>query len=125
MEDDLHELPFWRVAHFVWLIAWGWEIHMGMVDPNIYQTACLKKAFIPPIVLSIYILLSHDDSYLASLHAWEGQYGDSLMRQHLIPWRSSSYVDATVGGGETLQFYPCSCLRTSNIWEGRTVIFQN
>ena len=25
----------------------------------------------------------------------------------------------------TPQFYPCSCLRTSNIWEGRTVIFQN
>ena len=24
---------------------------------------------------------------------------------------------------EVLQFYPCSCLRISNIWEGRTVVF--
>jgi len=24
---------------------------------------------------------------------------------------------------KALHFYPCSCLRTSNIWEGRIVIF--
>ena len=34
VEDDLYELPFWRVAHFVWIIAWGWRFHMGMIVPN-------------------------------------------------------------------------------------------
>ena len=90
MEEDFQGLSCWEVTHFVWMIAWGWDIHMGMVDPNIYQTSCLIKAFIPPIVSSIDTLLSHDDSYLgcspkASLHTWEGQLGDALMRQHLDP----------------------------------------
>ena len=66
VEEDFQEFPCWEVTHFVWMIAWGWELHMGMVDPNSYQTSCLNK----------------------------------------VP-----------------QFYLCSFLRTSNIWEGRTVIF--
>ena len=70
------------------------------------------------------------DSYLgcspkASLHTWEGQLGDVLMRQHLDPWRILSYEDDTGEEEEALQFYPCIFLRTSNILEGRTVIFQN
>ena len=36
VEEDFQELPCWEVTHFVWMIAWGWEIHMGMVDPNLY-----------------------------------------------------------------------------------------
>ena len=76
------------------------------------------------------VLIFHDDSYLglspkASLHTWEEKFGDVLMRQHLVPWRNLSYEDATGGGEETSQLYPCIFLRTSNIWEGRTVIFLN
>ena len=75
-------------------------------------------------------LLLHDDSYLgcspkASLHTWEGQLGDVLMKQHLDPWRILSYEDAIGGEEEVLQFYLRGFLRTRNIWEGRTVIFQN
>ena len=130
VEDIFHELPFWRVAHFVWIIAWGWEIHMGMIVPNISQITCLKKASRQHIVASMGVLLLHDDNYLgwspkANLHTWEGQLGDVLMRQHLVPWRILLYEDATGRGEKALQFYPCSCLRTSNIWEGRTVIFLN
>ena len=29
VEDDFQELPCWEVTHFVWMIAWGWRIHMG------------------------------------------------------------------------------------------------
>ena len=36
MEEDFQELPCWDVTHFVWMISWGWELHMGMVDPNSY-----------------------------------------------------------------------------------------
>ena len=125
MEENFKELTCWEVTHFVWMIAWGWRIHMGMMVPTTFQIPFLKGTSRQHLIASLSTLLIHDDSNLASLHAWEGQYGDSLMKQHLIPWRSSSYGDATVGGGETLQFYPCSCLKTSNIWEGRTVIFQN
>ena len=124
VEEDFQEFPCWEVTHFVWMIAWGWRIHMGMMVPNEFQIPCLKGTSRQHLIASLSTLLSHDDSPLASLHAWEGKFGDSLMRQHLIPWRSLSYVDATVGGRDASQFYPCSFLRTSNIWEGRTVIFQ-
>ena len=82
------------------MLGGGWEIHMGMVDPNIYQTSCLKKAFRPTNFSSIDTLLSHDDRYLgcspkASLHTWEEKLGDVLMRQHLDPWRILSNEDAT------------------------------
>ena len=36
VEETFHELPFWRVAHFVWMIAWGWRIHTGMMIPNTF-----------------------------------------------------------------------------------------
>ena len=72
---------------------------MGMIDPNVYQTSCLKEAFRQPIIASIDFFLIHDANYLgcspkASLHTWEGQLGDVLMRQHLDPWRILSYEDA-------------------------------
>ena len=71
----------------------------------------------------------HDDSYLgctpkSSLHAWGGQLGDILMRQNIDPWRILSYEDSTGEEEGAIQLYACSGLRTSNIWEGRTVIFQ-
>ena len=64
VEEDFQELPCWEVTHFVWMIAWGWEIYMGMIDPNLYQTSFLEKEFRQPIVASMDILLLHDDSYL-------------------------------------------------------------
>ena len=36
VEDDLYELPFWRVTPFVRLIDWGRRIHMGMLFPNTF-----------------------------------------------------------------------------------------
>ena len=130
MEENFHELPLWRVDHFVWMIAWGWEIHMGMIVSKIYQISFLKKASRPHIVASMDIPLVHDESHLdfspkAYLYTWEEQLGDLLMRQHLVHWRSLSHKDATRGRGEALQFYPCSFLRTNNNWEVRSVIFLN
>ena len=76
------------------------------------------------------IPLVHDVSHLDSLpkaylYTWEEKLEDILMREHLVLWGNVSYEDAAGGRGEALQFYPYSCLRTSNIWEGRTVIFLN
>ena len=98
---------------------------MGMIVPNTFLIPFPKGTFGHNLISFLSTLLVHDDIYLANLHAWKGQYGYLLMRRHLDIWRRISYVDATAGGGENYQFYPCSCLRTSNIWEGRTVIFQN
>ena len=75
---------------------------MGRMFPNTLQTPCLERTSRQHLIASLSTLLTHDDSHLASLHAWEEQFGDSLMRQHLIPWRSTSYVDATVGGRENI-----------------------
>ena len=71
---------------------------MGMMFPNTFQIPYLKGTSRKHLISFLSTLFFHDDSYLASLHAWEGKYGDSLMRQHLFLWISSSYVDATVGG---------------------------
>ena len=34
VEDSFQELPSWEVAHFVWMIAWGWRIHMRKMFLN-------------------------------------------------------------------------------------------
>ena len=95
MEEILHELPIWRVTHFIWLIAWGGEIQMGMMNPNLYQPSCPKGTFKKTFVASMDDPLSHNVSYLDSLHTWEGQLGDIFMMQHLDLWRISSYEVAT------------------------------
>ena len=102
MEEFFHELPLWRVTHFVWMIAWGLELHMGMKVPNIFQIPCLKKASRHHIVASMDIPLLNDEGHLdlspkASLYTWEKQHGDILMRKHLVHWSSLSYEDATGG----------------------------
>ena len=107
-------------THFVWLIAWGWEIQMGMMNPNLYQPSCLKRTFKQPIFASMGVSLSHDVSYLEcspedGVYTWEGQLGDVLMEQHLDPWGVLSYEDATGGEEKVLQSYLFSFLRTSNI----------
>ena len=130
MEDFFHELPFWRVTHFVWMIAWGLELHMRRKVPNKFLIPCLKKASRPHIVASMDFPLVHDESHFdfspkAYLYTWEEQLEDILMREYVVNWRNLPYEDATGGRGEALQFYPCSFLRTRKIWEGRTVIFLN
>ena len=95
MEEILHELSSWRVTHFVWLIAWGREIQMGMINPNLYQPSFPKRTFKQPIVSSMDEPLSHNASYLDSLHTWESQLGYISMMQHLDPWRISSYEVST------------------------------
>lgn len=74
---------------------------MGMMFPNTFQITYLKGTSRQHLVAFLSTLLFHDDSYLANLHAWEGKYGDLLMRQHLINWRSLSYVDATTRRGDS------------------------
>ena len=104
VEEILHELPIWRVTHFVLLIAWGGEIQMGMMNPNLYQLSCPKRTFKQPIVASMDDPMSHNASYLDSLHTWEGQLGDMLMMQRLDLWRLSSFELAT--GEKRMLFSP-------------------
>ena len=37
-EDFFYELPFWKVIHFIWMIAWRLELHMGMKVPYIFRS---------------------------------------------------------------------------------------
>ena len=64
VEEILHELPTWRVTHFVGLIAWGGEIQSGIMNPNIYQPSCFKRTYKQPIVSSMDVSLSHNISYI-------------------------------------------------------------
>ena len=60
---------------------------MEMMNPNLYQPSCPKRTFKQPIFASMDDPLSHNASYLDSLHTWEGKLGDMLMIQHLDLWR--------------------------------------
>ena len=37
-EEFCYELPLWRVIHFVWMIAWRGELHMGIKAPHIFSS---------------------------------------------------------------------------------------
>ena len=60
----------------------------------------------------------------ANLHIEEGPLGDKGIAENSEQWRRLFDEEATREEGEFLQ-HPCSCLRTSNIWEGETVMFLN
>ena len=53
---------------------------MGMMIPRTVQIQFLKGTSRQPLISSLSTLLFHDDSYLASLHAWERQYGEAIWR---------------------------------------------
>ena len=36
-EEFFYELPFWKVIHFIWMIDWRLELHMGMEIPYIFH----------------------------------------------------------------------------------------
>ena len=79
---------------------------MGIGAPNIYHPSCLEETNGQHINFSIYLPLLRDESYLvylpkANLYTWEETYPLEVLQ------------------------HPYSCLRTRNILEGRTVIFQN
>ena len=79
MEGDYYELPCWEAAYVVWMIAWGWEIHMGVMSPIVYKISCLNKALIHPIFpfmdICFYMTAIWGCSQKAGLHMLEGQLG--------------------------------------------------
>ena len=119
MEGDFYELPCWEAAYVVWMIAWGWEIHMGMMSPIIYQISCLKEALRQPIVsfmdIFFYMTAIWGCSPKARLHMLEGQLGHLIDDMASFSWRSLSCMDATGKLRGNKSVYPCTCLRTSNL----------
>ena len=49
-----YELPFWRVIHFIWMIAWRMDLHMGMKVT--------------------YIFWIYTCSFLRTCNIWEGRF---------------------------------------------------
>ena len=71
----------------------------------------------------------HDESHWvysprAKLHIEEGPLEDRTIAENSEQWWRLLDEEATREEGDILQ-HPCSLLRTSNIWEGETVIFLN
>ena len=50
VEGDFQELPSWEVTHFVWMITWGWRIHMGDIFLKILHNPCLGWRFLSSIL---------------------------------------------------------------------------
>ena len=78
MEEILHELPCWRVTHFIWLIAWVREELIHHVDHHSYFLEAMRQQEIlhshfPPLI---------DVDHLV-LHTGEETLDDSLFADSL------------------------------------------
>lgn len=119
VERVFYEFPCLEAAHVVWMISWGWEIHMGMMSPTLYHISCLKETLRQPIVsfmdICFYMTAIWGCSPKARLHMLEGQLGHLIDDMASFFWRSLLCMDATgkVRGNKSV--YPCTCLRTSNL----------
>jgi len=128
-EELFYELPSWEVIHFIWMIAWRWESFIDDEIPHDCHHFYLEEAMDQQEGFHNNLPFLHDETHLfyppkANLHIWEEPLGDKIIAENLKQWWRLLDEEATRGGGEILQ-HPCSCLRTSNIWEGETVIFLN
>ena len=128
-EELYYELPSWEVIHFIWMIAWRWEPFIGNEVPHDCNHLYLEEAIDQQEGFHIDLPFFHDESHLvyppkANLHIWEEPLGDIIVEEDLKQWWRLLDVEAPRGGGEILQ-HPFSCLRTSNIWEEKTIIFLN
>ena len=119
MERVFYELLCLEAAHVVWMIYWGWEIHMGMVSPIIYQISCLKEALRYPIFsfmdIFFYMIAIWGCSPKARLHMLEGELGHSIDDMESYFWRIASCMDATGKLRGNKSVYPCTFFRTSNL----------
>ena len=126
-EEFFYELPSWEVIHFIWMIAWRWESFIDDGIPHDCHHFYLEEAINRQDGFHIDLPFFHDESHLvdrpkANLHVWEEPLGDIIIVENLKQWWRLLEEEAPRGVGEILQ-HPCSFLRTSKIWEGKTVIF--
>ena len=111
------------------MIAWRWDSFIDDGIPHDCHQFYLEEVIDKQEGFHIDLTFFHDESHLvyspkANLHTWKEPLGDRITAEYLKQWWELLDMKITRGGGEILQ-HPCSCLRTSNIWEGKTVIFLN
>ena len=128
-EDFFYGFPSWEVIHFIWRIAWRWESFMDDEIPHDCHHFYLEEAMDQQEGFHKNLPFLHDESpwvYLPkeNLHIEGGPLGDKSIAESSEQWRRLFDEEATREEGEIFH-HPCSCLRTSNIWEGKTVIFLN
>ena len=104
VEEIFHELPYWRVTHLVWLIAWGVRDSKGDDESKFTSALMLQEDLQTAHCCFHRYFTITNVSYLDSLHTWEEQLGDTLMMQHLDPWENSSYEGAI--GERSILFSP-------------------
>ena len=77
MEEILHEFPYWRVTHFIWMIAWVRESLIHHVFHHSYFMESMRQqtsfhSHFPPLI---------DVGHLV-LHTWEETLDDSLFAEY-------------------------------------------
>ena len=97
---------------------------MGRMSPNTFQIPCLGRTSRHHFATLLSTSLFHDDSLVANLHAEEKQCG-TFIEEMTSYFLEEIIINGCYRRGEEELVYPCTCLRTRNLWEGRTVMFQN
>ena len=78
MEETFHELPCWRVTHFIWMIAWVREARIHHVGHHSYFVEAMRQlagfhSHFPPLI----------DADTLALHTWKKAWDDSLFADSL------------------------------------------
>ena len=78
MEEIFHELPCWRVSHFIWMIAWVREVVIHQKDHHPYFVKAMRQqesfhSHFPP--------LTNVDTLV--FHTWEEALDDSIFANYL------------------------------------------
>ena len=78
MEETFHELPCWRVIHFIWMIAWMREALIHHDNHESYFVEAMRHisffhSHFPPLI----------DADTLVFHTWEGALDDNIFADSL------------------------------------------
>ena len=104
------------------------EFPKGSRIHNVFHVSCLKKAVGQYVTVATDLLpLNKEGNLILELaeiiEVCEKTLQNDTVKEYLVRWRHLSLDDATWEGEPFSSTRHCICLRTSIIWDGRTVMF--
>ena len=109
-------------------VAYELELPTGSKIHNIFHVSCLKKALGQRVTATEELLPIDDEGHLvlqpeAIIDNRERQLRSKTVRAYMVRWRNY-WMRMPLGRVRRFcSIHHCSCLRTSNVLVGRTVIF--
>ena len=115
----------YKIIKKVGEVAYELELPPNSKIHNIFHVSCLKKVLGQKTIVSTELPPLDDEGKLVLipeeiLDTREKRLRNRSIIEHLVKWKGLPLEDATWEGAHILENSNLHCLRTSNIWEGRT-----